>query len=139
MSGQADGVSVFELFKKRKGITYDDFIILPGYIDFPNDDVNLETRFTKDISISTPFVSSPMDTVTEFEMAKTMALYGGIGVIHHNNKPEEQAKMVYYVKKFKQGFIQFPIVIHPLTNISDIKKLIKACGFSGFPVTGIIF
>ncbi|KAF1741624.1 hypothetical protein MXB_3329 [Myxobolus squamalis] len=131
-----DAMSLKELFENKNGITYDDFIILPGYIDFHRDIVDLHTKFTKEISLAVPFISSPMDTVTEYEMAKTMALYGGIGVIHHNNTPEEQAKQVHDVKKFKQGFIQHPVVIHPSTNLESIFALGETYGFSGFPVTG---
>lgn len=64
-----DGLSVKELYQTNDGLTYNDFIILPGYIDFPSDKVSLTSKFTKNITIKTPFVSSPMDTVTESTMA----------------------------------------------------------------------
>lgn len=65
----ADGLTIKELFRNNDGLTYNDFIILPGYIDFPSDSVSLKARLTKNITIKTPFVSSPMDTVSESTMA----------------------------------------------------------------------
>lgn len=74
-----DGLSASSLFSISEGLTYDDFIILPGYIDFTADEVDLSSALTRNITIKTPFVSSPMDTVTESSMAIAMALHGGIG------------------------------------------------------------
>ncbi len=79
-----DGVSAKELFGGKMGYTYDDIILLPGHINFSVDEVNLSTRLTKNIRLNTPFVSSPMDTVTESHMAIAMALQGGIGIVHYN-------------------------------------------------------
>ena len=86
-----DGLSVQELMdsKTRGGLTYNDFLVLPGLVDFPSSEVSLQTKLTKNITLNTPFVSSPMDTVTESEMAIFMALLGGIGFIHHNCAPED--------------------------------------------------
>jgi IMP dehydrogenase len=106
----SDGLSVHELMNPliSGGLTYNDFLILPGFIDFPASVVDLSTKITKKITIKTPFISSPMDTVTgiafsvgflewypnlvskETDMAIHMALNGGIGVIHHNCSVEEQ-------------------------------------------------
>lgn len=95
-----DGLSAEQLFDGQVsgGLTYNDFLILPGYIDFPADIVSLEANVTKGIRLKTPFLSSPMDTVTETNMAVHMALNGGLGVIHHNCSIEEQAEMVRQVK-----------------------------------------
>jgi len=130
-----DGMKVEELMSSGTGITYNDFIILPGYIDFGTKDVALNSPLTKNITLKTPFVSSPMDTVTESEMAKTMALQGGIGIIHHNCSIEFQANEVHKVKRFEQGFITDPIVISPTTTVEDVRNIHKKFGFSGFPVT----
>lgn len=95
-----DGLTGTQLFDAQisGGLTYNDFLILPGYIDFPASIVNLETQITKRFKIKTPLLSSPMDTVTESEMAVHMALNGGLGVIHHNCPVADQAEMVRKVK-----------------------------------------
>lgn len=135
-----DGLSVDELMDSvtRGGLTYNDFLVLPGKIDFQSSAVKLETKLTKRITLNSPLVSSPMDTVTEAEMAIQMALLGGIGIIHHNCSPEEQASMVTKVKYFENGFINSPIVISPNATIGEAKRMREHFGFSGFPVTGML-
>jgi IMP dehydrogenase len=105
-------------------------------LGFPAIDVNLDTPITKRITIKTPFVSSPMDTVTEHNMAIHIALLGGLGVIHHNCSQDDQAEMVRKVKRFENGFILDPIVISPTTTVGEAKALKARWGFGGFPVTG---
>ncbi|VDL14774.1 unnamed protein product [Hymenolepis diminuta] len=130
-----DGVSAQELFSEKAGITYNDFIILPGYLDFLAHDVDLSTRLTKNIDIKLPFISSPMDTVTEANMAIAMGLCGGVGVVHHNCSIDFQANEVRKVKKYEQGFILDPIVLGPNSTPGDILKIRKDHGFSGIPIT----
>ncbi len=130
-----DGRSAEELFGLPQGLAYNDFIILPGYIDFSPDEVNLESRLTRNIRLKRPLVSSPMDTVTESGMAIAMALLGGIGIIHYNNTIEEQVKEVRKVKRFENGFINDPIVLSPDHSIRDIDQIKQQYGFSGIPVT----
>lgn len=132
---QRDGFSAEDLFTSVNGLTYNDFIILPGFIDFSPDDVNLETKLTKNIALKRPFVSSPMDTVTEGRMAIAMALQGGIGIIHYNNKIEEQADEVQKVKRYENGFISDPICLSPENTIEDIYVIKQRFGFSGIPIT----
>ncbi len=130
-----DGFSAEELFTKENGLTYNDFIMLPGYIDFAPDEVILDTQLTRRISIKSPLVSSPMDTVTEAQMAIGLALLGGIGIIHYNNTVEEQADEVRKVKRFENGFITDPIVLSPANTIADIDEIKEKYGFSGIPIT----
>lgn len=133
-----DGLSVQQLMDSfhRGGLTYNDFLILPGEINFPSSEVSLETKLTKNITLKAPLLSSPMDTVTESEMAIYMALLGGIGIIHHNCTADEQAAMVRKVKKYENGFISDPVVVAPTRTVGEVKKIKEVLGFAGFPVTG---
>jgi len=95
-----DGNSISELFKNgAPGFTYDDFIVLPGFVDFPREEVHFKTKLTKNIEIELPFISSPMDTVTDASMGIGMGEVGGVGIIHSNLTAEEQAIEVSIVAK----------------------------------------
>src|SRR3989339_1935819 len=83
------------------GITYDDVLLIPGYSDFKRQDISLKTKFTKKITLESPFVSAPMDTVTEADLAIALAQEGGIGIIHRNFTIMQQAEQVQKVKKKK--------------------------------------
>ena len=130
-----DGVNARELFSAQRSLTYDDLILLPGYIDFGVDDVELSSRLTREISLATPLCSSPMDTVTESEMAVALSLLGGIGFVHYNNTVEEQARLVRRVKRFENGFITDPMTLGPDNTLADIDAIRARHGFSGIPIT----
>eukprot|EP00636_Phaeomonas_parva_P003178 CAMPEP_0118857376 /NCGR_PEP_ID=MMETSP1163-20130328/4503_1 /TAXON_ID=124430 /ORGANISM="Phaeomonas parva, Strain CCMP2877" /LENGTH=510 /DNA_ID=CAMNT_0006790681 /DNA_START=157 /DNA_END=1689 /DNA_ORIENTATION=- len=129
------GSDVFEGGHGCTGYTYDDLILLPGHIDFAVHEVSLETKVTKNISLKLPMVSSPMDTVTEADMAINMALHGGLGVVHYNCTIEEQADFVRKVKKYKNGFITDPVCLSPEATIADVDQVKEAFGYSGIPIT----
>jgi len=98
--------------------------------------VTLDSPVTKHISLKTPLLSSPMDTVTEDSMAIHLALLGGLGVIHHNCSADDQADMVRKVKRYENGFISEPVVLSPTTTVGEARALKEKWGFGGFPVTG---
>ncbi len=130
-----DGERASVLFGTKEGLTYQDFIILPGQVSFGVHDVDLTTSITRRIRLRAPICSSPMDTVTESSMAIHLALLGGIGVIHYNNSIEDQVREVRKVKRFENGFITEPIVLSPDHTIRDIDRIREAEGFSGIPIT----
>jgi IMP dehydrogenase len=132
---QLDGLDAETLFSSGAGLTFDDLIILPGYIDFPSSDVRLETHLTRNIRIKRPLISSPMDTVTECTMAISLALLGGLGIIHYNNTVSEQVEMVRKVKRFENGFITEPVALSPDHTIRDVDVIKERYGFSGIPIT----
>ncbi|WVQ64395.1 inosine-5'-monophosphate dehydrogenase [Kwoniella sp. B9012] len=134
---RGDGLSLNELMDSRKngGLTYNDFLMLPGHINFPANVVSLQSKVTKNIVLNTPFLSSPMDTVTEDRMAIALALHGGLGIIHHNCSAEDQAAMVRRVKKFENGFITDPICLKPDSTVGDVLDIKARYGFCGVPIT----
>ncbi|WVN88485.1 inosine-5'-monophosphate dehydrogenase [Cryptococcus depauperatus CBS 7841] len=134
---RGDGLSLQELMDSGKngGLTYNDFLILPGHISFPASDVSLQSKATRNIHLNSPFLSSPMDTVTEDQMAIAIALHGGLGIIHHNCSAEDQAAMVRRVKKFENGFITDPVCLGPDANVGDVLEIKAKFGFCGVPIT----
>jgi len=131
----SDGQTASALFERGDGLTYNDFIVLPGHIDFAATDVGLSTYITRRIALKNPICSSPMDTVTENKMAIGMALLGGIGIVHYNNTPAAQVEEVRKVKRFENGFITDPVVLGPKNAIADVDLIFQEQGFSGIPIT----
>lgn len=132
-----DGFSANDIFSNADniGITFDDLIALPGSISFGVNDVDLATKFTKNIMLNFPLCSTPMDTVTEHEMAIGMALNGGIGIIHCNCSIEQQVTMLRKVKTYENGFILEPAVLSPDAIVSELDELRARRKISGVPVT----
>jgi IMP dehydrogenase len=118
----------------REALTFDDVLLQPGHSEVMPSDVSVATRLTRSISLNLPIVSSAMDTVTEARLAIAMAQAGGIGVIHRNLTPEEQAAEVRTVKKFESGMVVNPVTIHPDETLADALALMKKHGISGIPV-----
>ena len=96
-----------------EAFTFDDVLLKPGLSDVLPSEVDIRTRITRIISLNLPIVASAMDTVTEAKMAIAMAQAGGIGVVHRNLEPHQQAAQVRQVKKFESGMVVNPLTIHP--------------------------
>ncbi len=119
-----------------EGLTFDDVSLVTQYADFLPDDAELTSRLTSRINLNIPFVSAAMDTVTEAPMAISMAMLGGIGVIHKNLSSEKQAEQVGRVKHYLNGLIFTPEVFHTGDTIGTMEQIRRERGltFSGFPI-----
>ncbi|NOK19846.1 IMP dehydrogenase [Corallococcus carmarthensis] len=118
----------------RLALTFDDVLLLPGESAVTPRDADLTTRLTRNIRLNVPLLSAAMDTVTEARTAIAMAQEGGIGVIHKNMTPEQQALEVLKVKKFESGMVVDPITIEPKAPLARALELMKMHGVSGVPV-----
>ena len=118
----------------QKALTFDDVLLIPAYSAILPKDTSLNTRLTRNISLSIPLVSAAMDTVTESRLAIAIAQEGGIGIIHKNLTAREQAREVAKVKRFEAGVVRDPITIPPTMKIRDVIALSQQHGISGFPV-----
>ena len=118
----------------REALTFDDVLLQPGLSDTLPSEVDIRSRITRDIRLNIPIAASAMDTVTEAAMAIAMAQAGGIGVIHRNLEPADQAAQVRQVKKFESGMVVNPVTIHPNARLSEAFDLMKSYGISGIPV-----
>ena len=118
----------------REALTFDDVLLKPGLSDVLPTDTDVRTRITREIALNIPIVTSAMDTVTEATMAIAMAQAGGLGVIHRNLDPEQQAALVRQVKKFESGMVVNPVTIHPEQTLADALALMSTHQISGIPV-----
>jgi len=118
----------------REALTFDDVLLKPGLSELMPSDADIRSHITREIPLNIPIIASAMDTVTEAKMAIAMAQAGGLGVIHRNLEPEEQAAQVRQVKKFESGMVVNPVTIHPQATLADAHDLMKAHGISGIPV-----
>jgi IMP dehydrogenase len=131
-SGAANGTLANGAF--REAYTFDDVLLRPALSDVLPSEVDIRSRITRDIALNIPVVASAMDTVTEAAMAIAMAQAGGIGVIHRNMEPEEQAGLVRQVKKFESGMVVNPLTIHPEATLAEALALMQDNHISGVPV-----
>jgi len=115
-------------------LTFDDVLLQPARSDILPTETDIRTRVTRDIELNLPIISSAMDTVTEGAMAIAMAQAGGLGVIHKNLTPEQQAEQVRQVKSFESGMVVNPITIGPDASLADALALMQANRISGIPV-----
>jgi len=118
----------------QKALTFDDVLLVPAYSNILPKDTSLATNLTRNIKLNIPLVSAAMDTVTEARLAIAMAQEGGIGIIHKNLTPKEQAREVAKVKRFESGVLRDPITVAPTTTIRDVIAMSQQHGISGFPV-----
>ncbi|RUV08960.1 IMP dehydrogenase, partial [Mesorhizobium sp. M1A.F.Ca.IN.022.04.1.1] len=115
-------------------LTFDDVLLQPGHSEVMPGQTDIRTRIASDIDLNVPILSAAMDTVTEARLAIAMAQAGGIGVIHRNFSPAEQAEQVRQVKKFESGMVVNPVTIGPDATLADALALMRAHGISGIPV-----
>lgn len=121
--------------KFEESLTFDDVILLPRSSSILPRDVDVSTRLTESIRLSIPIISAAMDTVTESQLAIAIAREGGMGIIHRNNTPEEQANEVNRIKKSESGMIVDPITISPEGKVHEALELMNRYSISGVPVT----
>jgi IMP dehydrogenase len=118
----------------KEALTFDDVLLRPEYSDVLPREVDLKTRVSREIQLNIPLLSAAMDTVTEHRLAIAMAQEGGIGIIHKNMSPADQAREVRRVKKYASGIVTNPITVTPDKSIREVIELTRAKGISGMPV-----
>ncbi len=118
----------------KKALTFDDVLLVPAFSDVLPRDTSLSTRLTRGITLNIPLVSAAMDTVTEARLAIAIAQEGGIGVVHKNFSPAEQAREVARVKRFEAGIVRDPITVTPDMTVRDVIDITRQHRISGLPV-----
>ena len=117
-----------------KALTFDDVLLVPAFSEVLPKDTSLATRLTRNIALNLPLVSAAMDTVTESRLAIAIAQEGGIGIVHKNLTPQEQAAEVARVKRYESGVLRDPVVITPTHTVREVMAMSEQLGISGFPV-----
>ncbi|HEX2244848.1 MAG TPA: IMP dehydrogenase [Gammaproteobacteria bacterium] len=117
-----------------EALTFDDVLLVPAYSNVLPREVSLRTQLTRTVRLNIPILSAAMDTVTEGRLAIALAQQGGLGVIHKNLSPVQQAAQVRIVKKFESGVVKDPITVSPDTNIREVLELTRKHRISGVPV-----
>ncbi len=119
---------------KMEGLTFDDVLLIPAYSQVLPREVNLTSKFSRNITLNVPIVSAAMDTVTEYRLAIAIAREGGIGVIHKNMPIEEQARQVHAVKRAENGMIYDPVTIKCGSTVKDALDMMREYHIGGIPV-----
>jgi IMP dehydrogenase len=117
-----------------KALTFDDVLLVPAFSQVLPRDTSLATRLSRNITLQLPLVSAAMDTVTEARLAIAIAQEGGIGIVHKNLPPRQQAAEVARVKRYESGVVRDPITVTPDMPVREVVALTRQHGFSGFPV-----
>ena len=117
-----------------EGLTYDDVLLVPAFSEVLPREVNIQTKFTRNITINVPIISAAMDTVTESKMAIAMAQEGGIGVLHKNMSIEAQAQKVKKVKRAESGMIIDPVTLPLTAKVKQAKKFMAEYSIGGIPI-----
>ncbi len=123
-----------ELFEANEALTFDDVLVLPGYSEVLPSETDVSTRLTADITLNIPLVSAAMDTVTEARLAIALAREGGIGIIHRNMSPQQQANEVDKVKRSQAGMISDPITLPPDATLQEAEEIMSTYRISGVPI-----
>jgi IMP dehydrogenase len=118
-----------------RGVTFDDVLLEPGYSDVLPKDVDVRTQLTRNIRMNIPILSSPMDTVTESELAIALAQEGGVGIIHKNMSVQAQTHEVDKVKRSENGIITDPVTLPPDETVSTARRIMEEYHISGVPIT----
>ena len=127
-------MSVSDISKIREGLTYDDVLLVPAFSEILPRDVQLKSKFSRNIEVNTPITSAAMDTVTESKLAIALAQQGGIGVIHKNMTIPEQALQVRKVKRSESGMILDPVTLHENALVKDARLSMKENSIGGIPI-----
>jgi IMP dehydrogenase len=123
-----------ELFKAFEALTFDDVLIEPGYTEVLPDQTHVSARLTRDIRLNIPLLSAAMDTVTEARLAIALARAGGMGIIHRNLSPSDQASEVDKVKRSQSGMIVDPITLPPDAILRQAEEIMSTYHISGVPI-----
>lgn len=124
-----------ELFNRFESLTFDDVLIVPGYTEVLPDQTDVRARLTREIAVNIPILSAAMDTVTEARLAIALAREGGVGILHRNLSPEDQAAEAEKVKRSESGMIVDPVTLPPTASLNEAENLMATFRISGVPIT----
>jgi IMP dehydrogenase len=123
-----------DIFSGPLALTFDDVLIVPGYSEILPSRVDVKTRLTREIALNIPLLSAAMDTVTEANLAIALARMGGIGIVHRNMSPEDQAGQVDKVKRSESGMISDPVCLGASSSLAEARGIMSGFRISGIPI-----